>query len=192
MRGNFTLPAFLIVAVEASGAEVSSKRLIYSFNFSHQISESLVSICRASMALTCFRGNQRNQIPQRKLSDWNCIWFCKDLSLMGRWGCGLPCTRRRPAPFWRSEQILTEGLSRKEGKGRRGLGWSSSDHPPPLSACRHEKQKWDESMLLQAGRGQEWLGEGLWAQSPAMLASAWSPQVHSLSLKEEVQVVAVA
>lgn len=89
MCGNFTLPAFLTVAVVASGAEVSGKKLIYSFNFSHQTSESLVSICRASVAHTCVRGNQRNQIPQRKLSDWNCIWFCKDLSCMGRWRCSL-------------------------------------------------------------------------------------------------------
>lgn len=56
-----------------------------------------------------------------------------------------------------SRQILTEGLSSKEGNGKRG--GSPSHHPPPRAASegasvyRRDKQKRDESMLLEAGRG---------------------------------------
>lgn len=57
MGGNFTLPAYLIVAVVASGAGVSGKRLVYSLNCSPQISENLAFVeppghTQASEAIT--------------------------------------------------------------------------------------------------------------------------------------------
>lgn len=56
---------------------------------------------------------------------------------------------------------------------------------------RNEKQKHDESMLLEAGRGLGMAGKGSLSTVPSD-SSTWSLQNQSPNWKEEVEAVAAA
>lgn len=125
----------------------------------------------ASMAYTGFRGNHRNQIPRSKLSDWKLHWIPQRLSFMGR-------RRHDLIPPGEGQPILEEaregshrGPAEEEGRAKGGGGCRVGTPAITLlrlGAYRNERQKQDDSMLWEAGRGREWPGEGLWAQSPVM------------------------
>lgn len=165
----------------ASGGRVSVRGLfiLFYFHFWFQKPQGLYCL----HGIPDFRGNHSNLTPESKLSGWKVeidwkLHLILQLSFVGRWRNDLTPLRREAATFWRrQEKDLTEGLTRRgERREERAAGRSPSHHPPPPSQAeagtyRNEEQKQEESMLLEAGRGRGWPGEGLWAQSLVMVAS---------------------
>lgn len=197
MRRNFILPIFLIGTwnpVVASGARISSKSLVHSLIFFTSDFRNL-SVCRASVAHSSFRANHRNQIPQSKLSDWKLHVILQRLVFCGKvmaW-CSMP---QKASPSLEEAKTDCHRGPEQEG-GQREERAAAGREPQRSCSSRSEcTQTWEAEArwkhALRGGRGWEWLGEGLWAQSPVRVASAWSPQAHSLGLMEEVQVVAAA
>lgn len=98
-------------------------------------------------------------MPQRQSlkpdSSKNALRLKMHLSLQrlvshGKGGHGVP-RPGRPAPLWgRLEQILTEGLSRREGTGRRALRATAPGHPPPRA--RREMRASGSEVKACAGR----------------------------------------
>lgn len=153
--GNFTLPASRIELLW-----LQEQELVVRGAFIHLI-------CTSGFRKQHLQSLRGTHMPQRQSlkpdSSKNALRLKLHLSLQrlvshGKGGHGVP-RPGRPAPLWgKLEQILTEGLSRREGTGRRALRATAPGHPPPRA--RREMRASGSEVKACTGRREAGNGRG--------------------------------